>query len=158
MTYVCNTSVPCSLRAWNNYAGYSKYDNELPNHKDTLDYFLTLVPEGLSTITIVAHYLHIFVPWLSLIQSDALFVVREQHIYIIKRIGTKWLELDTTLKNTYDSIQEVSIHLENARYIVILFPTSELLTLRRCIRLWIPKRIPYYIDFKNYLMNMPYIR
>ena len=153
LNYICKIPVPCTLSAWNNYAGYTKYDTILPNHKDTLEYFLTLVPPSYSTITIQSHNFHIFVPWIDSIMCDALFVVKGKHIYIIKRIGGEWIQLDYPRRQSYKTIMNVSMNLQDTQYIVVLFPSSHLSVFKRCVRLWIPKRIPYYTEFKTKLLQ-----
>ena len=152
---LCRTqSIPCTLRAWNNFAGYTKYDSIMADHEDTLTYFLTLVPPANSTITIPSHYFHVLVPWIDLICCEALFIVKGSHIYVIKRSNKEWIELDYPhTPHTYMSIIDVSIHRQHTQYIIVLFPTTCVPTFQQCVRTWIPKPTPYYIHLKQELLQ-----
>ena len=150
--YICNELVPCSLRAWNNFAGYTKYKSRLPNHEDSLAYFLTLVPSNSSTVTIPSHYFHIIVPWIEHIHCEALFIIKDSHIYVIKRSGNEWLALDYPHTHVYMSIIDISIQLQNVQYIVVLFPNIYNQIFKVCVQLWNPKQIPYYMNFKRELL------
>ena len=151
--YLCKAQVPCSLRAWNNFAGYTKYESVLVNHEDTLAYFLTLVPPLYSTVTIPSHYFHVLVPWINHICCEALFIVKGSHIYTMKRSKNEWIELDYPQTHTYTSVIDVSIRLQDTQYIVILFPTTHIQTFLQYVQLWTPKWTPYYIHLKQELLQ-----
>lgn len=152
--YLCKIpSIPCILRAWNNFAGYTQYERLLENHEDTLTYFLSLVPSTKSTVTIPSHYFHILVPWIDLICCEALFVVKGSHVYVIKRSNKEWIELDYPHTHTYTSIIDVSTHQQQSQYMIVLFPNTCVPTFQQCVRTWIPTQSPYYIHLKQELLQ-----
>jgi hypothetical protein len=148
-------TLPCILRAWNNWYGYSKYPEPAPDHQDTLTYFHTLVPEGFTTVTIPSAYFHIAVQqkWLERIDCSSLFVVNGTHIYLVKQQADhRWRRYDWPHTDIYENIQALERSTHHTLFVVLLYPSANLEKLKGCFVDWVPKRTEFYLAFKRRLM------
>jgi hypothetical protein len=170
-------TLPCILRAWNNYHGYSKYTEPAPDHQNTLDYFHTLVPEGFATVTIPSAYFHIATQqkWIERIDCTSLFIVNGTHIYLVKRQSDGgWRRYDWPYADLYENIYELERSTHHTLFVtphssgvggkvpsstagagglvVLLYPVANYEKLKGCFVDWVPKRTEFYLAFKRRLM------
>lgn len=148
-------TLPCILRAWNNYHGYSKYTEPASDHQNTLDYFHTLVPEGFATVTIPSAYFHIATQqkWIERINCTSLFIVNGTHIYLVKRQSDGgWRRYDWPHMDTYENIHALERSTHHTLFVILLYPAANYEKLKGCFVDWVPKRTEFYLVFKRKLM------
>jgi hypothetical protein len=150
-----NQTLPCILRAWNNWHGYSKHLEPAPDHENTLAYFYTLVPEGFATTTIPSDYFHVAVQerWLERIGCTSIFIVNGAHIYLVKREADhRWRRYDWPHTDVYENIHALLQSTHHTLFVIALYPVVNLEKLKGCFVDWVPKRTEFYLAFKRRLM------
>ena len=152
--YISKTPIlSCILHSLNNYLGYDRYTENTADNTNTVDYFYRIFPDidpKSILLTIQPEYFHLFLQhrWLDIFVCNNLFVVKNKHIYLVKKQNTSWIKIDYLHVKEFTDKYVLHSHIVNSTIIILVIHKDIFDKNKNILRAWQPSN-DFYKLFKD---------